>query len=130
LSEYKLAEESMAYDAASAANYAERKANQTSQGQCAKYVRRAIEWGGIALAHTGSAKNYGPILEAAGFSEATGSPQRGDVVVIQAVPGHPDGHMAIYDGTLWISDFKQQHGLYPGPAYRNTQPSYKIYRYK
>lgn len=59
----------------------------------------------------------------------SGSPQSGDVAVIQPIPGHPDGHMSMYDGKEWISDFKQLHGLYPSQTYRTAQPSYKIYRH-
>ena len=92
-------------------------------------MRRAIEWGGVPLAHTPEARNMGTALEAAGFRQTDSAPQRGDVVVIQPAPGHPEGHAAIYDGQHWISDFKQLHGLYPGPAYRNAQPPYKIYRH-
>ena len=54
--------------------------------------------------------------------------EKGDVVVIQGIPGHPHGHMAMYDGSIWISDFRQPD-LYPGTAYRVARPSYKIYRY-
>lgn len=103
-----------------------------STGNCAKYVRRAIEKGGIVLQHTFYARNYGPILEQAGFYRILGTPQKGDVVVIQPAPGHPDGHMAIFDGSIWVSDFKQRpgpQGFYPGEDYRVAQPPYKIYRH-
>jgi hypothetical protein len=119
----------MPYDAASAVNYAESHAAPRSLGRCAEYVRKAVEWGGILLQRTHDAKDYGRSLEAAGFREAFGAPQKGDVIVIQPAPGHPHGHMAIYTGSQWISDFRQLHGFYPGPAYRSAQPSYKIYRY-
>lgn len=119
----------MPYSGSSAANYADSHAESKSIGRCAEYVRRAIEWGGVSLGHTPQAKNMGNALMAAGFHEIVGSPQRGDVVVIQPAPGHSDGHAAMYDGQYWVSDFKQLHGLYPGPAYRNSQPSYKIYRH-
>ncbi|WP_431765460.1 CHAP domain-containing protein [Paraburkholderia sp.] len=100
-----------------------------STANCAKYVRRAIEAGGITLTHTASARNYGGPLTAAGFHEVlSGAPWKGDVVVIQPITGHPDGHMAMYDGQIWISDFKQYHGFYPSQAYRNIHPPYKIYR--
>lgn len=52
----------------------------------------------------------------------------GDVVVIDGIPSSPDGHMAMYNGTEWVSDFVQRD-LYPGPRYRTSQPSYKVYRY-
>lgn len=76
------------------------------------------------------AKDYGISLERAGFSEVLqGSTiQAGDVAVIQPYPGgNPSGHMAMYDGIIWISDFRQR-SMYPGPGYRRTQPSFKIYR--
>ena len=57
------------------------------------------------------------------------SPQRGDVVVIQSIPGHPHGHMAMYDGEHWVSDFKQRT-LYPGDSYRAYKPSYVVYRHQ
>lgn len=120
----------MIYDAAAAADYADRSAEPHSRGRCAEYVRKAIKGGGITMAHTHWAKDYGPVLKLAGFYEVIGGlPKKGDVVVIQPAPGHPAGHMAIYDGTRWVSDFKQLHGLYPGPAYRSAQPSYTIYRH-
>ncbi|CAJ0801399.1 hypothetical protein LMG7141_03962 [Ralstonia condita] len=117
------------YDGILAANYAASNIEPNSVGRCAEYVRKAIEWGGISLQRTRSAKDYGLSLLAAGFHEAIGSPVKGDVIVIQPAPGHPHGHMAIYDDSHWISDFKQLHGFYPGPAYRSAQPAYKIYRY-
>lgn len=81
------------------------------------------------MRHTARAKDMGAALLDAGFYAVNGAPRKGDVVVIQPAPGHPDGHAAIYDGQNWISDFKQLHGLYPGPAYRSSQPPYKIYRH-
>lgn len=122
----------MAYDAVGAANYAFSHAHSKSTGNCAKYVRHAIEWGGVSVAPTGNAKDYGSRLQAAGFFEVTGAPIKGDVVVIQAITDHPHGHMAIFDGHIWISDFKQRPGLqgfYPGDAYRAARPPYKIYRH-
>ncbi|MBB5411894.1 hypothetical protein HDG34_005860 [Paraburkholderia sp. HC6.4b] len=78
---------------------------------------------------TESAKDYGSSLVSAGFYEVHGNPQRGDVVVIRSIPDHPHGHMAMYDGQIWISDFRQQHGFYPGPAYRSAKPPYRMYRH-
>jgi hypothetical protein len=117
------------WDKSSAVYYLQSHAEASSHGHCARYVRQAIERGGIILNRTYSARNYGSSLTAAGFREVLGGPQRGDVVVIQAIAGHPDGHMAMFDGHIWISDFRQLHGFYPGPAYRAAQPSYKIYRH-
>ena len=123
----------MPFDKSSAASYADDHAQSHSTGNCAKYVRKAIESGGISLHHAHYAKDYGPLLEAVGFRQAIGDPQTGDVIVIQPAPGNPSGHMAIFDGSVWESDFKQtphgSQGFYPGPSYRQSQPAYKIYRY-
>ncbi|WP_321878339.1 CHAP domain-containing protein [Paraburkholderia bannensis] len=123
----------MAYNGASAAAYAFNHAQPASTGHCAKYVRHAIQFGGVVVASTELAKNYGPNLLAAGFYEVTGAPVKGDVAVIQAISGHPAGHMAIFNGNIWISDFRQTHpgpnGFYPGQAYRTAHPPYKIYRH-
>ena len=120
----------MPYDGTAAAVYADQNAEAHSRGRCAEYVRNAIEQGGgITMGRTLLAKDYGPVLRTAGFYEASGLPQTGDVAVIQPAPGHPAGHMAIYDGTNWVSDFKQLRGMYPGPAYRSAQPAYTVFRH-
>jgi hypothetical protein len=113
-------------------------------GKCATYVREAIEAGGLTISRTGSgsAKDYGPRLAAAGFVAQGGNPlpyQAGDVAVIDgftkdAAKGikkdHLDGHLAMYDGTQWISDFKQTGVTpYPGSDYEKAAPSFVIYRY-
>jgi hypothetical protein len=103
-----------------------------STGNCAAYTRQAINAGGIVLARTPSAKDYGPNLQAVGFEEVSPPPvsyKAGDVVVIQSATGHPTGHMAMFNGEIWVSDFKQAKGLYPGEAYRKEKPVYRIYRY-
>ena len=52
--------------------------------------------------------------------------QKGDVVVFQPVKGHPDGHVAMFDGKQWISDYKQD-SIYAASPYKNGAP-YVIYR--
>ena len=41
------------------------------------------------------------------------TPDKGDVAVIGRSKSHPYGHIAIYDGQKWVSDFKQKswHGM-------------------
>ena len=103
-------------------------------GNCAKAVRMAIEAGGIKTNNrpsSGSAKDYGPFLEQWGFSkiDTESKIQKGDVRVIQNYPGgSKHGHMDMYNGERWVSDFLQ-NGFWPGPGYRTHQPSYQIYRY-
>jgi type VI secretion system secreted protein VgrG len=99
---------------------------------------------GLALAaggaETGShnGKDYGPFLEKAGFEALSPNgynPQAGDVAVIQTAEGLPNaGHVEGYDGSQWVSDYKQPNGpygpssIYPGSKYTNAAPSYVVYR--
>jgi hypothetical protein len=107
-----------------------------SLGRCAQYVRQAIEAGGVKLQRHISAKDYGPSLTTTGFvkiisehADASYHHLAGDVAIIQPIPGHPDGHMTMFDGKHWVSDFVQMHGVYPGASYRLAKPAYAIYRY-
>jgi hypothetical protein len=109
-------------------------AHGKSQKKCAQYVRQAIEAGGVRLdvnTRPGEAKNYGPYLGRHGFKAVDTQnyvPQKGDVAVIQNYPGgSAAGHIAMYNGTQWVSDFRQTD-MWSGPGYRKHQPSYEIYR--
>jgi len=104
-------------------------ASSSSLGKCAQYVREAIESGGVTLARTNSAKDYGPSLTRIGFRLISGSAyQKGDVAIIQGFSGHPHGHMQMFDGTRWISDFAQRD-FWPGESYRTTKPTHAVYRF-
>jgi len=108
-------------------------AHASSQGQCAKYVRLAIEAGGVTIAPPRPvyAKDYGPKLASLGFSKVEATdyvPRKGDIAVIQPPKGQTAGHIQIYNGTNWVSDFVQGSGIYPGPAYRKEKVAYEIYR--
>jgi hypothetical protein len=118
----------------------------TPKGRCANHVRRALNKGGFDVKKPkdgrGYAKNFDKPLEDAGFDNIASNahpaiyppegyrPQAGDVVVMESYPAQtpPAGHMAIYDGRQWISDFRQRE-FWPGDSYRNYKPSYAIYRY-
>lgn len=129
------------YAAAYYARYHRKNGADWENPECAKYTRLAIEYGfifttGLKLQTTRYAKDYGLNLEAAGFtvigSNCCFTPQPGDVVVIQPCPGHLHGHMQIYDGQYWISDFRQNTFW---PSDRNTsawqvyKPSWTLYRF-
>lgn len=118
---------------------------------CARNVANAIRSNGIPVTPPPPppgkdypfAKDYGMPLEAAGLGHiadngSSGSyppvgyiPRKGDVVVMQPTsdPQHPEGHIAMYDGKQWVSDFKQQD-FWPGPGYRKERPGYVIYRHQ
>ena len=114
------------------------------ESKCARYVKKALIAGGVSAINSGieSAKDYGPWLVENNFKVVddavtihTGNifsisgQQTGDVVVIQAAPGHRHGHMAMFNGTKWVSDFVQDKGFYPAQVYRNNNIAYKLYRY-
>lgn len=120
------------WDKQKSVEHLNRSARGHSIGQCAKYVRGAVEAGGVILQRHTSAKDYGSSLRKVGFGAFSVAPSiyiAGDVAIIQPIPGHPHGHMTMYNGSVWISDFKQYNGLYPGPSYRKHKPAFTIYRY-
>lgn len=98
----------MPWDVNRAIQYLRTNVKPISQGLCATYTRQAIEAGGIRLLHIRHARDYGSSLAKSGFREfsSAGPFQAGDVAVIQPIIGHPDGHMCMFDGNIWISDFK------------------------
>jgi hypothetical protein len=107
-------------------------------GECALYVRKALEVGAgakITGGHPSKAKMYGPTLESLGFHKITvDDPDqfnfiKGDVMVMEPWPGSASdaGHIAGYDGQTWFSDFRQLD-FWAGPDYRRTRPSYAVYR--
>lgn len=120
----------MKWNPVKASDYARQHALSSSHNLCATYVRHALHAGGVDTTGVRLAKDYGPALESAGFI-ATGSGQTllaGDIIVIQPYPGgNRAGHIAIYDGSNWYSDFRQ-HDMWAGPGYRANRPPHKIYR--
>lgn len=119
--------------------YAYPKYDKDKCRQCAKYVRMALNRGGLGVPHgmkADSAKYYVNILPANGWEEIPIN-QAGelcDVVVIDpcidsAKERHPNGHIAMCIGNgVWASDFiqKTMHGL------KGTPPpsAIHVYRYK
>ena len=121
------------WDLDAAIAHLQNAAQRGSTRRCGEYVHKAIDAGGIRLntaynPNGVSASGYGPILRHAGFlTVAPGEKlQKGDVVVFQPVKGHPDGHVAMFDGKQWISDYKQG-SIYAASAYKNGAP-YVVYR--
>jgi hypothetical protein len=69
-------------------------------------------------------------LMAVGFStQETDMFSAGDVAIVQPIQGHPHGHIAMYNGAKWVSDFKQSLGVYPSASYRRVKPTISIYRH-
>ena len=95
-------------------------------------MRLALEAGGLdTTGHPTWAANYGPFLEDSGFSAISSSnyaPQAGDIIVSPPYPGDktPYGHIAMYDGSKWVSDFVQRD-QYANSGYRAAKGG-TIYR--
>ncbi|MBV9883330.1 MAG: peptidoglycan-binding protein [Sphingomonadaceae bacterium] len=104
-----------------------------SQGHCAKAIRLGLEAGGVSInPHPLNAREYGPYLLKYEFTEVAAtevSAQKGDIAVIQPHSGgNPAGHITMYDGATWWSDFKQRTMLALPAGYRGPRPSFKLYR--
>lgn len=106
---------------------------------CLHAVKLDLAAGGVQISCPPAGREWadmcGPVLQQHGFN-AIGSddpsPQAGDVVVIQPYSGEPGigglaGHIAIYDGHAWKSDFNQID-FWGGSGYRTHQPSHTFYR--
>ena len=117
------------------AAYLRAAALPSSSGKCATFVRNALcHGGGITAACNGGpdAGKYGPFLQKLGFTVmTTGSglttpsgfvPQVGDIAVF--IYGS-NGHVCAWDGSQWISDFKQ-NTIQPNQSYPERE--YTIYR--
>ncbi|KAF2328460.1 peptidoglycan amidohydrolase family protein [Flavobacterium nitrogenifigens] len=117
------------YDINKAVSYIESHAESQSLSKCATYVRLAIEAGGLkSNAQPRNALNYFGILKQLGFKELqTTTYIKGDIVVFDAVTGHQYGHIAMWTGTEWISDFKQK-SIIVNNAYNNGKSS--IFRWE
>lgn len=116
------------------------KAEAKSTGWCARYVREALKAGGINVATTKYAKDYGPKLVEAGFTELNVTeegyaPRVGDVAVFDPYEGQPNqaGHMQVFTRSGWVSDFLQKDPIWPNSSptseWQSQRPAYKIYRY-
>lgn|GEM_PF-3716485 len=111
------------------------QAEQKSTAHCATYVRKAIQKTihSNNIGHPRSAKDYAPCLLKLGFNKqekTTGYvPQKGDIVVFQASSKSNNGHIQVYNGQTWVSDFLQHNkDIYPGPSYREEKIAYEIFR--
>ena len=96
---------------AKAAKVARSKALSKSIGYCARYVRIALQSAGYKFTGVPSAYMYANgTLSSAGFGQiSTKTPyQIGDIIVINRSSKHIHGHICIWDGKNWISDFVQR----------------------
>ena len=104
-------------------------AQMKSIGWCAKYVANALEAGGFTFNRQESAYLYrtNGILTKMGYKEIgkQSSYIKGDITVTDCNAQHKDGHIAMFSGDKWISDFVQNSEF----VYTNSQPPVYYYRY-
>ena len=112
-----------------AALYATEHAEKKSVGMCALYVRKAIIAGGIPLYVGGDAWSYKYMLPILNFHQVGKKSESkvGDIVVFQPIGGRKFGHIAIWNGSQWVSDFKQRN-LIVHSDYLKEGCEYAIYR--
>ena len=122
------------YDVDEATAYLTDNAQPKSQHECARYVRLAIQAGGCpTYFHPASAKEYDTFLPKLGFKSIPLTdyrPVKGDIIVIkppQNQSEHEHGHIAMYNGKKWISDFTQRD-MYGGSIYRKKGTEYYLFR--
>jgi hypothetical protein len=125
--------------------------------QCAKYVNRALRDGGthlrpVKFRYPGdgpSACDYGAYLEEVGFEVFYDNteeelqcrsyhPVAGDIAIFMPIAAevkngmtislHKHGHIQMYDGKSWISDFEQK-GFFVGKDYGIKWGRFRIYRF-
>lgn len=84
--------------------------DRKSKGYCYKYVREALNAGGIPMPKLESAYMSKDHLKQFGFTEIPldTANQTGDIYVIDPFNNHEHGHIAMFNGKSWISDFEQR----------------------
>ena len=103
-----------------------------STHHCAASVRQAMEAAGIETADrpsSGNAGDYGPFLLRHGAQVVppeSYEPKAGDIAVFDRTEDHPAGHIQVFDGQHWVSDFVQ-HAFSPYRDQEST-PSITVYR--
>lgn len=108
------------WNIAASVNWIMRAARGGSKGKCAKYVRMALEAGGLStVGRPVSACNYKGFLPRIGFGclgAITGKAQQARWTASQARPGDiavmdhgKHGHICLYTGSRWVSDFVQNN---------------------
>lgn len=115
--------------AAKAARIAASRAGARSQHRCARYVREALEAAGFKVKRgIGSAYMYAEgELERLGFTplDPNTPPIPGDIMTIGRSQRHVHGHICIFDGNHWYSDFKQNRAS----PYRDKLGKEILWRY-
>lgn len=137
--------EQVTWDVDKAIQTVQNNAGTASKKKCLRYVANAIDsgfgvnWGinnalsavkdsNFVGVHLSEAKNTGPQLLGLGFKKIDNNTpwQKGDIHVYQPKNKEKAGHIEIFDGTKWVSDFNQKN---PGFKW-GTYSAMDTYRWK
>ena len=112
-----------------AAEYITKHAYKNSKDLCARFVANALEYGGFKFQRQNAAYMYhsNGILKGIGYNEISkpNSFQVGDITVIENNSYYKYGHIALWDGNHWVSDFIQNSEF----VYGKNSPPIHYYRY-
>lgn len=112
----------MFYDGCKAADYTSSHTLEKPHCWCAGWVMQGL-WHGNCYIALYPAWAYKYVLPLYGFKSVEDVDyQKGDIIVYPAVGKHIFGHIAIYDGVQWVSDFKQRN-MVVSPAYNTVKPT-------
>lgn len=120
----------MDFDIDRAIEHLNSHAHEKSTNSCAKYVMDAVEAGGLNVLRGHAYLLYeNHLMERMGFKEIPMSTpfEKGDIIVCERVlPKHENGHVEMYNGETWVSDFKQKT---PNPYIDFPDSPKHLYRY-
>jgi hypothetical protein len=106
-------------------------------GKCWGYVKRALQAGGFPFANSESAYMATEFLKSHGFKmivsgkvnghSGSDYPNKcvGDITVFAACKGHKHGHINMWCGKKWVSDFWQEGNWISG----NANTDFTVWRY-
>lgn len=99
-----------------------------SSSKCAKFIRIALQTAGAKIVqHPVAASDWGGTLQKIGYKQidpAFDRPVAGDIYIIHRTKQHVYGHIAGFNGTQWVSDFKQSSY----DVYKDKNVTYSYYR--
>ena len=134
LAGYSVWTQTYKFDAEKAATHLTEHGLDHSIHWCAWYTMRALQAGGCPAIILPAQwyRYYMPLVQFEEIPEKGYIPKKGDVVVFERPAGRDWkkisewwGHVAMYNGEQWISDYKQGDKS----PYRKKVP-YRLYRYK
>ncbi|TCH65012.1 CHAP domain-containing protein [Acinetobacter sp. ANC 4862] len=112
-------------------NFLQGISSYSSSQKCAKSIRLALESAGARFqSHPVAAADWGNTLMKIGYRQINpkfDAPKEGDIYIIDRTGKHVYGHIAGFNGTQWVSDFKQKsYDIYneKGLTYKYYRPSF------